>query len=1014
MTTPIFKEYCSYLHKYKEKYGEETVLLMQVGSFYEIYAILNDTEQRGEVNIYHICQNLMNIAVAKKTNQILMGGFQLPYSTKFIKLLIDNNYTVVLVKQVSEPPNPVREVTDIISPGTYMEDFNNEVNNYMMSIYIEQISTWVGVGISIIDISTGKNYVYQIGDNQDTNYWKDELNRLINYYSPKEFLFQISNIDLSQDEIINYWDIQNATIQVNHYKDKTYESIVYQNELLQKVFEFNTSLSPLEQLDMIHKHELCKSYVYMLQYIYEHKVDILRNINLPETIDNIHHLSLTSNSVRQLNVINNYSYYKGKNESLYSICDECGFIGGRRLLKQRLLYPSIKPEILELRYNKVELFMKNHFYKEVKDNIHKLTDVDKSLRKMGLGMLDPPSFLTTKLSYDFLNRILDNLSDYTELKQLYDNYNDCIDRYTEFYKQITHLFNFSNFHIPDKSYFNKHIYPDLDELEQQNRSITTNLNAIQSRISAIIDAPNACKMDSNDKLGQFYYCTKKRSKLLMDRFKNIPNHDLNIRDDEGNILFTIASDSFTFKPKDNSNVFIECPEINKLTNELQKVNSKIKSLNQSYWGSTMNELYTKYNQDLQELHTFMSDIDVSSSIAKLSIQNKYCKPELIDSEKSCLIAKDIRHPIVERVTTDTEYITNDIILGKDDKDGILLFGTNACGKSTLMKSIGLNVIMAQAGFYVPCSQFQFKPYTKIFTRILNNDNIFRSQSSFAVEMMELRSIFQLSDENSLVLGDELCSGTETLSAISIVSQSLDILSKKKTSYIITSHLHQLNDVSLVRSIVNLDIYHLKILCDDGILIYNRKLSCGSGPAIYGLKVCEAMGLSPDFIQGANTILNELMNKSTGIVNTKSSNYNKDVLMDECKVCGKTSEETHHIKEQQSADENDMIDHHHKNKKHNLVPLCKLCHSKVTHGGLLIHGWKQTSRGPKLDYEFITKQSKSKKSNKYTDEQISLILTYKDLVLNGTINKTTCINMIDSEHGFRPTSKVLNDIFNDTY
>ena len=156
MTTPIFKEYCSYLHKYKEKYGEETVLLMQVGSFYEIYAILNDTEQRGEVNIYHICQNLMNIAVAKKTNQILMGGFQLPYSTKFIKLLIENNYTVVLVKQVSEPPNPVREVTDIISPGTYMEDFNNEVNNYMMSIYIEQISTWVGVGISIIDISTGK------------------------------------------------------------------------------------------------------------------------------------------------------------------------------------------------------------------------------------------------------------------------------------------------------------------------------------------------------------------------------------------------------------------------------------------------------------------------------------------------------------------------------------------------------------------------------------------------------------------------------------------------------------------------------------------------------------------------------------------------------------------------------------------------------------------------------------------------------------------------------------------
>ena len=55
----------------------------------------------------------------------------------------------------------------------------------MISIYIEPISTWVGVGISVIDISTGKNYTYQIGENLDKNYWKDELNRIISYYSPK-------------------------------------------------------------------------------------------------------------------------------------------------------------------------------------------------------------------------------------------------------------------------------------------------------------------------------------------------------------------------------------------------------------------------------------------------------------------------------------------------------------------------------------------------------------------------------------------------------------------------------------------------------------------------------------------------------------------------------------------------------------------------------------------------------------------------------------------------------------
>jgi len=1012
--TPIFKEYNSFLIKYKKKYGEQTVVLMQVGSFYEIYAQLNEKEQLGEINIYHICQNLMNIAVAKKSNKVLMGGFQLPYSGKFIKLLIEHNYTIVLVHQITEKPNIERKMVEVISPGTYTEDFNNEVNNYMMSIYIDKISeSFIAVGISIIDVSTGKNYVYQIGENLDNNFWKDELNRLINYYNPKEFLFQIVNLDLTEDDIINYWDIQNASIQLNHYSDKTYECIPYQNDLLQKVFEFDSQLTPIEQINMIHKDELRKSYIYMLQYIHEHKVDTLRNINLPEDIEDIHHLSLTSNSVRQLNVVSNYSYYKGKNESLFSICDDCGFIGGRRLLRERLLYPSIDPSILQKRYDRIECLRKDHFYKEIKDNINKLTDLEKSLRRMGLGILDPSDFLTSKLSYDFFNRIIDALASNDKLTELYDEYEMIVDRYVMFYNKINNIFNYDNFYTSDKSYFKEGHYSDIDELDKNITRTMGQLDIISKRLSSIIDAPNSCKVDTNDKYGYYLYCTKNRSKILDKRFKNIPNHIIPIRDNDNTIVFEISSDEFSYKQKDSSSVFIESHLINELTSKLQTYVSKMKSLNQLYWNKTMNELYNEYNQDLQKLHQFIADLDVSSTGAKISIQNKYCKPELIENDKSCLVAKDIRHPIVERIATDTEYITNDVTLGKDNHDGILLFGTNACGKSTLMKAIGLNVILAQAGFYVPCQSFKYKPYTKIFTRILSNDNIFRSQSSFAVEMMELRSIFQLSDENSLILGDELCSGTETNSAISIVSKSLDILSNKKTSYIITSHLHQLNEVSLVKSIQNLHIYHLKISYDNNVLTYDRKLSDGSGPAIYGLKVCEAMGLSADFIKGSNDILKELTDHSLSIINTKSSNYNKDVFMDECKVCGSTAEETHHIKEQCSADDDGMIDHHHKNKKHNLVPLCKRCHAKVTHGGLLIYGWNDTSMGRQLDYAFVEKKQVTK-PKKFTKEQIEIILGYKQLVSDGDINKTTCINMIDSDHGFRPSSKIITEVFNGLY
>ena len=218
----------------------------------------------------------------------------------------------------------------------------------------------------------------------------------------------------------------------------------------------------------------------------------------------------------------------------------------------------------------------------------------------------------------------------------------------------------------------------------------------------------------------------------------------------------------------------------------------------------------------------------------------------------------------------------------------------------------------------------------------------------------------------------------------------------------------------INELINMDIYHLKISYNDGVLEYDRKLKIGPGPDIYGLKVCEAMGLPNSFIEGANNTLNELKNKNTSLVSTKQSQYNTHVFMDECKVCGNPPEETHHIKEQCTADSNNMIDYHHKNNKHNLVPLCKSCHNKVTYGNLKIYGWKSTSRGRELRYEFIKeKDSKDSILSKYSEEQINIILSYKQSIISGDINYISCMNLIDSIHEFRPTRKVLKEIFNES-
>ena len=120
-----------------------------------------------------------------------------------------------------------------------------------------------------------------------------------------------------------------------------------------------------------------------MKYIQDHRAETLNNIEEPELLNDSKCLCITSNSIRQLNVINNYSYYKGKNESLLSVCNLCVTPMGKRLFKERLLYPLIDPKVINERYDFIDLFKKNDFYKEIHSILRKVSDLEKSLRKMG-------------------------------------------------------------------------------------------------------------------------------------------------------------------------------------------------------------------------------------------------------------------------------------------------------------------------------------------------------------------------------------------------------------------------------------------------------------------------------------------------------------------------------------------------------------------------------------------------------------------------------------------------------
>ena len=237
--------------------------------------------------------------------------------------------------------------------------------------------------------------------------------------------------------------------------------------------------------------------------------------------------------------------------------------------------------------------------------------------------------------------------------------------------------------------------------------------------------------------------------------------------------------------------------------------------------------------------------------------------------------------------------------------------------------------MAQTGMYVPSAEFQYKPYSSIFTRIIGNDDIFKNLSTFMVEMCEFNTILKFSDKNSLILGDELCSGTTTKDAISIFTTGLIKLNEKKSSHIFATHFHEIKDSNYIKQLSSLKKYYMSVSYDNEKeeLIYDRVLKEGSGLDQYGIEVCKFIGYDKDFIDLALKIRND-----NTILGEETSKYNSNKIKKGlCEMCNtKPAEEIHHLYPQKYADNNGFLpDGNHKNKKSNLSNICRDCHKKET-------------------------------------------------------------------------------------
>jgi DNA mismatch repair protein MutS len=548
------------------------------------------------------------------------------------------------------------------------------------------------------------------------------------------------------------------------------------------------------------------------------------------------------------------------------------------------------------------------------------------------------------------------------------------------------LDQFVNF---DTNFIKKGIDSNLDNAtiimtESINKleTIRIYLNNLLEKYEKKTKTTEYIKIHETEKNNYSLLATKRRCTILKEALKTVANQTIMLQYDsdqckEFEFEFVIVDkdkkDKHDKKEKDIINIdfltqstannCIVNPTINELCKNISTMKVQYKEILNNAYASFINKFVSSgengqtYPFKIEFIINFITKIDVLYN--KVFIVNKYgyCKPEIDDTvDKSFVSIKGIRHCLIEHLQQNELYVSNDVTIGINDTDGVdgmLLYGTNAVGKTSFIRAIGIAIIMAQAGLYVPCSKFVYKPYHSIFTRILGNDNIFKGLSTFAVEMSELRTILKLATKNSLVLGDELCSGTESVSAISIFVAGIQYLSNIKSSFLFATHLHEIVNYEEITKMSNVGLFHMSVIYDreKDSLIYDRKLKKGPGTSMYGLEVCKSLNLPNDFLEMANQIRIKYHPNMGSVLSLQQSNYNPNILVSICKMCNKNmATETHHLQHQMNANNNGIIisqtDNNtkfHKNHPANLLTICENCHKEI-HKEKKQHALKKTSNG----------------------------------------------------------------------
>lgn len=938
-TKPMYTKYYTVWKEHADRYGPRTALLYQVGGFYEIYDTENLTTGRTLANIREIaelCQLSLTVhpVAGSPDTQTLFGGVPDYALAKYEKILVNAGFTVVVVGQRKGSRGEVtdRVVDHISSPGLYVD--GSVAERRLVGIVLESLDGGAAAlrrvywAAAALDLATGRIWFVEGAD-------RDRLHQFLCMHPPAEMVIWSDGGAAAA----SLTDSLRSACGATHLR-----CLVPSNEAIElAILDRHWAPASKRLAAWIGAApQARRALAALMEFAGDHVPSSLAALDLPEVWVPDGEVRLGNAALEQLGLLSLRGGAEAEKQSLLGLMDQCRSVAGRRLMRSRLMRPISDVGALRARLAAISAAGSASSEKAAPTErcLRSLYDMSRLWRRLELGSADIGVMACLLRSYESAATLMEawgssgpaGAREYlAEVAREWST-----GAATEMAREGVGI------PVMALPWLTGAAYAEMATLFAEGRAIRREAEDLCAEWSGL-GRKEALYLDDAEGGGFRVTGTKRRVTSVVAAIR-----------DEGDTTAKVTPYKTT--------ALIETAGLEEISARHRDWMKRWGPVWVSAWASAIASLVARGHGIHAAIENWCAELDLAWTVARVAREWKWVHPEFVEGADEAFVeGTAIRHPLIEKLTR-TPYVPHSVALSPSapagdatwTSRGLLLYGMNASGKSSLMKALGLAVLLAQCGFPVPATSLRLAPFTAIFTRILGNDNLWAGLSSFAIEMTEFREILRFADERSLVLGDELCSGTESLSATALVAAGVETLAGRGTKFVFATHLHELTRVlagshtsyavsgelaslPTIAGLSGVRAAHLKVHYDAGTdrLIYDRTLAAGSGSALYGLEVCRALDLPTDYLARAMSLRKSL----EGAAVPTASVYSAAAVVERCEVCSAVSGlEMHHIRHQADGGGNEPS---------NLVCLCTGCHDDHHAGRLVIEHWEDTSVGRQL-------------------------------------------------------------------